>query len=237
MIALSLASVVAIAAMLNLAQWQYHRHQDRQEFNTTLTARFNQQPRALTEFLAADVPLRDLEWLPTSVTGTYLPGESLSMVNVAQFGQAGFNSVTPLQLADGRIVIVNRGFLPLGQSTSVPVPPSGEVTVVGRIRLTAERRTGAVTDPTEGRLREIQRIDIDRLARQIGGDVVPVYLEVLQSSPTDDPALSAIAEPDFTLGPHLSYVVQWTVFSIFVVVGWLFVVARERRKDSAAAHE
>jgi cytochrome oxidase assembly protein ShyY1 len=235
MIALTAACLVGIVVMVNLARWQYHRHQERQEFNATLTARFDETPRPLEELLASGLPLEEIEWLPAIAKGTFVADESLTIVNVSQFGQAGFDPVTPLRLADSRLVLVNRGFLPLSAST--PPPPEGEVTVIGRIRLSAERRTGAVTDPTEGELKEVQRIDIDRLAPQLDGDVVPVYLELLDSEPSDDPSISRIAEPEFTLGPHLSYTVQWIVFSLFVLVGWVFVVRRESRRGSAPAKE
>ena len=235
MIALTLACILGIAVMTNLARWQYHRHQERQDFNATLTARFDETPRPLEEILGSGMSLEEIEWLPAIATGTYLPEESLTIVNVSQFGQAGFDPVSPLRLADDRLVIVNRGFLPL--AANVPAPPEGEVTVIGRIRLSAERRTGAVTDPSEGDLKEVQRIDIERLTPQLGGEVVPVYLELLTSEPADDPSISRIAEPEFTLGPHLSYTVQWIVFSLFVLVGWVFVLRRETRRASAATEE
>lgn len=235
MIALTLACVIGIAVMTNLARWQYHRHQERQDFNATLTARFDETPRPLEEILGSAISLEEIEWLPAIATGTYLPEETLTIVNVSQFGQAGLDPVSPLRLADDRLVIVNRGFLPL--AANVPAPPEGEVTVIGRIRLSAERRTGAVTDPSEGDLKEVQRIDIERLTPQLGGEVVPVYLELLTSEPADDPSISRIAEPEFTLGPHLSYTVQWIVFSLFVLVGWVFVLRRETRRASAATEE
>lgn len=235
MIALTVACALGIVVMLNLARWQYHRHQERQDFNATLTARFDEIPRPLEELLASGLALEDLEWLPAIATGTYLPEESVTIVNVAQFGQAGFDPVTPLRLADSRLVLINRGFLPLSATT--PSPPAGEVTVIGRIRMSAERRTGAVSDPSEGVLKEVQRIDIERLAPQLNGQVAPIYLEQLTSEPADDAAISRIAEPEFTLGPHLSYTAQWTVFSIFVFLGWVFVVRRELRRGSTTTKE
>lgn len=234
-VALTIACVAAVVVMVNLALWQYDRHVERREFNATLTARFNEDPIRLEDLLGETSDLTQLEWLPAIVVGEYLPTESLSVVNVSQYGQAGFDPVTPLRLADGRLVLINRGFVPL--SSQFPDPPSGEVTVVGRVRLSAERRTGAVTDPASGRLTEVQRIDIPRIAQQLEANTLPVYLEALTSTPADDPMLSQIADPDFTLGPHLSYVVQWLVFSLFVVVGWVFVVRRESRKASATSHE
>jgi cytochrome oxidase assembly protein ShyY1 len=94
-----------------------------------------------------------------------------------------------------------------------------------------------LTDPATGPLTEAQRIDIDRLAPQIGGDVVGVYVDVLDSDPADAPELSRIAEPELTLGPHLSYAVQWFVFSAFAVIAWFFIVRRalvRARRDTTS---
>ena len=55
-------------------------------------------------------------------------------------GQPGFHVVTPLQLADGRALLVNRGWIPLtedGSTPTPPAPPSGPVVVTGRARAVA----------------------------------------------------------------------------------------------------
>lgn len=38
--------------------------------------------------------------------------------------------------------------------------------------------------------------------------------------------LSRIADPELTLGPHLSYTVQWFVFSACAIAAWGFIVRR-----------
>jgi len=188
-----------MVVMVNLATWQLDRHQQRKDFNATLVRRFEAPVRPLDELLQSGEPA-DIEWLPTAVTGTYLQGEDISLVNVSQNGAAGYDAITPLLLSNGKVVLVNRGFLPL--VAEFPPAPSGEVSILGRIRATSERRTGAVSDPATGELAEVQRIDIDRLQQQIDGELVPVYVQLLKSTPTEAPTLSTIADPDFSNGPH-----------------------------------
>jgi cytochrome oxidase assembly protein ShyY1 len=94
------------------------------------------------------------------------------------------------------------------------------------VRASNERRRGELTDPATGELREVQRIDLDRIAQQMPGAVIPVYIDLLQSEPADSPTLSRIAEPTLTLGPHLSYTVQWFVFSACALAAWGFIVRR-----------
>ena len=217
--------------MVNLATWQLDRHQQRKDFNATLVQRFEAPVRPLDELLQSGEPA-DIEWLPTAVTGTYLQGEDISLVNVSQNGAAGYDAITPLLLSNGKVVLVNRGFLPL--VAEFPPAPSGEVSILGRIRATSERRTGAVSDPATGELAEAQRIDIDRLQQQIDGELVPVYVQLLKSTPTEAPTLSTIADPDFSNGPHLSYTVQWFFFALCAAGGWVALVRREVTKQKTA---
>ena len=224
MLALHLFTIVLVAVMVGLGFWQLDRHNERATFNDAVRARAQVEPRSPDEVLSIDSNLANLEWYPLTATGEYLPDADTLLVNVSQNGQAGVDPVSALQLDDGRILLVNRGFIPLAET--VPAPPEGRVTILGRVRVSDERERGELSDAVEGTLREIQRIDIPRLAAQLPGEVLPVYVDLLGSNPADSPMLSRIADPQLTLGPHLSYVMQWWIFSLCAVVAWVFIVRR-----------
>ena len=230
-IATHILVIALMVTMVNLAMWQLDRHQQRKDFNATLVQRFDAPIRPLDELLQSSDP-SDIEWLPTAITGKYLQGEDVSLVNVSQNGAAGYDAITPLLLSNGKVVLVNRGFLPL--VAEFPPAPSGEVSILGRIRATSERRTGAVSDPATGELAEVQRIDIDRLQQQIDGELVPVYVQLLKSTPSEDASLSTIVDPEFGNGPHLSYAVQWIIFALSAAGGWVALVRREVTKQKTA---
>ena len=162
-----------------------------------------------------DDALAAVEWRPVEASGRYLPDEELRVVNRSQGGRAGDNVVTPLLLDDGRVLLVARGFVPL--DTDSPPAPTGDVTIEGRLRRSEVRRTAALSDPDEGDLTVAQRVDIPRLADQLPGDVVPMYVELTDSDPPESgDLLEPIAEPSLDEGPHLSYAVQWFLFSALV---------------------
>ena len=230
-IATHILVIALMVTMVNLAMWQLDRHQQRKDFNAMLVQRFDAPIRPLDELLQSSDP-SDIEWLPTAITGKYLQGEDVSLVNVSQNGAAGYDAITPLLLSNGKVVLVNRGFLPL--VAEFPPAPSGEVSILGRIRATSERRTGAVSDPATGELAEVQRIDIDRLQQQIDGELVPVYVQLLKSTPSEDASLSTIVDPEFGNGPHLSYTVQWIIFALSAAGGWVALVRREVTKQKTA---
>lgn len=224
MLGLHLFTIVLVIVMVNLAFWQLRRHNERVTFNDSVRARSLDIPRSVDALLAIDGDPKNLEWFLAGASGTYLEGEDLLLVNLSQDGRAGVDPVSALRLDDGRVLLVNRGFIPL--SEVAPAPPVGRVTIVGRVRAPQERRRGALTDPETGELREIQRLDPQRLAAQLPGEVLPFYVDLLRSEPADSPLLSRIAEPELTLGPHLSYVVQWFVFSACAIAAWAFIVRR-----------
>jgi cytochrome oxidase assembly protein ShyY1 len=234
-IAFHLLVIAAIVAMINLGFWQLRRLDERQAFNDRVRDRVELAPAPLDDVLAAaGGDPAAVEWRSVEAGGTYLPDEQVVIVNRSQGGRAGDHVAVPLELDDGRLLIVDRGFVPLG-ADDVPPPPAGEVTVVGRVRPSQERRRGQLSDP-EGERREFQRIDLDRLAGQLPAPVVPVYVELVSSEPAEGALPEPALVPELSEGPHLSYAVQWFIFSVCVAVGWVLAVRRSaqlRRRSSA----
>ena len=91
----------------------------------------------------------------------------------------------------------------------------------------SERRaTGQQSDESSDALTEIRRIDLGVLSTQFDATVEPMYVEQLESTPPDDASLQPIVAPTLDEGPHLSYTIQWFIFSICVIVGWVLAVRR-----------
>lgn len=217
-----------IVLMLNLADWQWSRHNARKAFNTMLVKRFDADTRPLADLLTSGTP-EQIEWLPAEVSGTYLANSDISLVNVSQNGVAGYDAITPMEMNDGTIVLINRGFLPL--VAPFPPAPDGQVTLVGRLRASDVRESGEISEAPTGSLTEVFRIDIDRLAPQLGGEVAAVYVQLLKSSPPEDPNLAMIVDPTFDNGSHLGYTFQWIIFSICAAGAWVVLIRRELTKQ------
>ncbi len=227
-----------VVLMINLGFWQLRRLDERQAFNAAVSSRIDLPPAPLDDVLASGDP-DEVEWRQVEAGGTYLPDEQLVVVNRSQGGSAGDIVVTPLQLDDGRILLVQRGFVPLGADAAAP--PAGTVDVVGRLRPSQERRRGQLSDPATGDLTEAHRVDLPRLAAQMPGPLVPMYVELASSAPAEaGPFPQPLDVPELSEGPHLSYAVQWFIFSACVVVGWVFAVRRSisaRRTTPPASAE
>jgi len=228
----------SVALMISLGFWQLRRLDERKEFNALVTERIEQPPIALDSILDdVESDPAAFEWRQVTMSGTWLPGQVI-WFNRTQDGATGDNVLTALegsQGTDGTTVIVNRGFVSVAEV--VTDPPSGEVQVLGRIRTAQQRQRGGLTDSTTGPLTEIRRVDIARLAPQLPGEVAPFYLDLVESiPPVAESAPLPTPLPALDDGPHLSYAVQWFIFSIAVIVGWVLAIRKSlatRRRQLA----
>lgn len=216
-----LLCIFGVVLMVNLSLWQFHRLDARKTFNSEVKERSSLSIVDVSTLDTSD-PL-SVEWRPAGVKGTYLADEQVLILNRSQGGVAGMNVLTPLVLADGRAIIVNRGFI--GLSATPPLAPTGTVEVVGTLRASEERATGQATEAS-GELTEFFRLDINRLQQQIDPELIPVALVAERSQPADSSVLAPVSPPELSEGPHLSYAIQWLIFSTAVIVGWVLAVRK-----------
>ncbi len=234
-IAFTLLCALAVVVMVNLAFWQIRRLHEREAFNDLVRGNSNVDPAPIEDVLVPGADPDDVEWRRVTVTGTYLPDRQVVEINRSQDGQAGRNAVDALRMDDGSVLVVNRGFVPDG--VAVPPTPAGEVTLLGHLRRTETRRTGQPSDPTGVTLTEVHRLDIPKLADQFGGDVEPMYLQLLTSTPPEGEYPVNVTPPELDDGPHLSYTIQWFIFSVCVVVGWVIAVRRSAHRRSGTTRK
>jgi len=245
-IAFHLLVLVMIVAMINLGFWQLRRLDQRREFNAEVRANEAAAVVPLPEVLPDGAqPTGDqldaLEWRRVTATGRFDATGELLVDQRSQDGLAGQVVLTPLVLDDGRVLLVERGFVPLAignQPVEVAPPPDDTVTVTGRLRASERRRAGGITDADTSD-NVIPRVDIRALADELPGDVVPMFIEMTEL-PADQagPYPELLAEPALSEGPHLGYAVQWFIFSTCAAVGWVLAVRRSirtRRKAPATA--
>ena len=220
-----LLCIAAIVLMVNLAFWQLRRLDERQTLNDRVAAQTTAEAVPLSEVSLNDP--KAVEYLEVEATGIYV-GAQFEVVNLSQAGTTGGDPVNALQLADGSLILVNRGFLPFDAERTPP--PSGEVRVVGRLRPSQSGGTDQRDDDDTPDLIEIRRIDVPAIAEQFDELVAPMHIELLESNPADSTSLLPVPLPEASDGPHLSYAVQWFIFSASVVVGWVLAVRKSARK-------
>ncbi len=237
-----LAFVVAFAiACAFLASWQLARRAEARAEIDRVETNWDSAPLPVDDVLATlDAFDPDQKWVPVVMTGQYLRDEQLLVRGRPLGGSAGFEVLVPLQLADGSVFVVDRGWVPAGNEQdapdSVPAAPAGEVTVV--VRLKAGEPTLPGRSAPEG---QVATINLPTIAELVDG---PLYSGAYGLLDSEDPAVStrpvAAAKPTPDEGPHLSYAFQWVVFGImaFVALGWAVRQEyRVRNQDDPAERE
>lgn len=209
-----------------LGLWQWDRHQERVERRDVIEANYFGNPRPLVEVLPVGTTLPGgQQWTRVSATGYYLPEDQHLIRNRPHQRVYGYEVVVPLQLPDGRVLAVDRGWVRNAATATdlpdVPAAPQGEVEVTGWLR-PSEPDLGR--DLPDGQLASI---DLPALAGATGHDVAGAYLVLETESPAPAERPAALDPPDTGLGSHFAYAIQWW---LTVPVGLILVAVMARRE-------
>lgn len=238
---LTLVALVLIPVMIELGFWQLHRHQHRVAQNTLIADNLRAKAVPVEELTSPGhtVPRADY-WRQVTATGTFdTAHEVVVRRRTSADDRVGVHVLTPLVMKDGRVVMVNRGWVPAADDQhsfpKVPPAPRGEITVTGRLK--ADETTGAsgIKDLKGLPDRQVMLINSAQQSALLGRTVLGGYVEQTAPEPAGgSPEL--IPEPDHdSIGAHMAYAVQWWLFTAGVPVGWVILVRREKRDRQAAA--
>jgi cytochrome oxidase assembly protein ShyY1 len=223
--------VLALAAtFVRLGVWQLDRRDQVRSRNAMVAARLGVPPASVETLLARDPGLDRAAYRRVVVAGRYRPGWEARVRFRSLGGAPGEYVLGLLVTPSGRPVLVNRGWVPLdtGSSPSPPPPPEGPAVVTGLL-LPSEAGGRVVEPPTGGSPAAFDRIDV----RAIGGTLpvtpLPLYLQLREQRPPGGPLPVPLPEPALDEGPHLSYAVQWFLFTAIGLVGWPLLLRRTAR--------
>ena len=189
---LLLAAIFATACVF-LGRWQMDRRAETLAEINRVMSNYSATPvpfaEVRDEFSTLDPERNGRRW--NSRAATTSPGQRI-VRNSPLNGQPGYEVVVPFRLESGETVVIDRGWLPIGNNNpgrpdSIPAPPAGEVTAVVRLKAgepdaaarrprrparlhrPARLRRGAGLPAADGRLRAARVGDARR-----GGHALPV---------------------------------------------------------------
>ena len=231
---LALAIVFAIVCSL-LGVWQLNRRAEARVEIDRFDSNYASEPVPVDDVLPdPDAFDPDDKWTPIVVAGRYLHEQELLVRARPYNGSPGFEVLTPLQLDDGSIFIVDRGWVSPGsrQDTpdAIPRAPEGVVTVVARLKA-AEPALPNRSAP-EGQVATIELPAIAAMLGEAGTDdevYTGAYGLMVSESPAAEARPLAPPKPVRDEGPHLSYALQWFVFAIFGFIGLGYALRQEYR--------
>ena len=220
------ATLVAVALFVTAGNWQRARFDAKE----ALRAQIDAASAALPVALPIDVDdWNAWRFHPVIATGTFDPKHQILIDNRVHEGSVGFDVVTPLELDDGRLVLVDRGFVAGGPTREIlpAVPPSeGVVAVQGRVNLPADHYFELGRDAPKGAL--WQHLDPRRFADATGLSVLPIVIEATAPTPGDEKLVRDWPAPDLGIERHRIYMVQWYAFAALALGLWAWFVLRPR---------
>ncbi len=214
----ALVIIFATACFTLLAPWQFHRHEARKTQNDEITASRTVEPQPWQPGVT--------EWRLVTATGEFLQqNEVIARLRTVQ-GEPAFEVMVPFRLTDGRIVLVDRGFL-RPQQSKVPAyapPPAGQTQILARQRNDERNPDNRDAFVDESGKRQVWAVDSRTVARATGLRIEPGYLQLEIKTPG---VLGPLPLPELDAGPYFSYALQWIAFGAMAVLGWLYFTWRE----------
>ncbi|MBS0338986.1 MAG: SURF1 family protein [Proteobacteria bacterium] len=230
---LGLLALLAFCTLVALGWWQVERRAWKLELIARVEARVHAAPVDLPGPARwPQVTAASDEYRRVRLAGHFLHERETQVQALTELG-SGFWVLTPLELADGHVVLVNRGFVPpelRDRITRMAVEPVGEVALVGLLR---------ISEPGGGFLRS-NDAQADRwysrdvaaiaAARGLPADRVAPFFVDADKEP--------MAEPDQPVGgltvisfrnSHLVYALTWFTLALLVLGAAWRVWLEEKR--------
>ncbi|RMH41202.1 MAG: SURF1 family protein [Alphaproteobacteria bacterium] len=218
MIAPLVLGVAGVAILLSLGNWQLRRLAWKEALLAEIETRISADPVALPPVPNSD---RD-RYLSVRLDGAF-EGEPLRVLTGSKREGPGFRVVSAFRTADGRRVLVDRGFVPEAKADGVPTARPARV--VGNLDWPDET-DGFTPAPDSERNIWFAR-DVAAMAEALGTE--PVLVVARRVDPPDPGVTPTPIDTSAIPNDHLNYAITW--FSLAVVWAgmtayWLWRIRR-----------
>lgn len=225
--------ILAMCALcVRLGFWQLDRLEQRRARNAAIRAATAQPPLRLDSVAPTSDP-QAFAWRRAEAAGRYHHAGDMVIRGRSREGRPGVHLVSPLVLGDGRVVMVNRGWVPSPDGSTADVRPlrtAAPVRVSGALLpITSERDRGLPIPGRAGTDSTWRRVDLAAARARAPGPLIPLVLQQLPGAQGDVSPPLAEPLPSLSEGNHLSYAVQWFSFAAIGVVGLAILLLRRRK--------
>jgi surfeit locus 1 family protein len=236
----SLATLVLLPVLIGLGHWQLERAAWKQGLVDAHAARIGEPAQPLQSVLASSRAGADLEYRQVTAQGVYDLDHQLLLDNQIYQGQAGYHVLTPLRLEGGESgddwVLVNRGWVPLGESRSqLPAiaGPAEPITLRAMIKLPPGKAFGpdAVEDSGASWPKVIQQLEIGPIGKHLGRPLLPLVLLLDKADPG---GFARDWKPVYGITPdkHRAYAAQWFTLALVLLMIYIGVNTRRRGRET-----
>ncbi|MEV0739293.1 SURF1 family protein [Streptomyces sp. NPDC050549] len=241
---LALITLLLIPTMIRLGIWQMHRYEMRSARNQLVTNALHAKAVPVERISTpGHAVTRTERYRTVTATGTFETSKEVVVRRrTNDDDEVGFHVLTPFVLTDGKVVLINRGWIPAnGAQTAfpkIPAPPGGRTTITGRLMADETTAASGIKDIKGLPDRQIMLINSEEQAKRLHAQVLGGYVE--QTAPEAKGGTpEQISDPGKEDAPlNYAYMIQWWLFAAAVPVGYVVLARREARdRREAAAKE
>lgn len=218
-------SVSAVLLMFALGTWQVKRLYWKEALIASMEAASKEAP-------LTTLPVEDIEkkqFYTVRLKGTYLDNPQFHIAARYHNSELGYHVVTPFKTTKGTIVLVNRGWIPVALKKDDLSPPDGRQTIVGQIRVGAERNPFTPASQPENNMWFGR--DVELMAQAGGFGTPPYMLDLVVAEPKEGVYPIAFDGHVQLRNDHLSYVIIWYTTGIGILI--IALVYHRKRPNEA----
>ncbi|WP_264212747.1 SURF1 family protein [Leisingera thetidis] len=215
---LLIISGAGLAVLIGLGTWQLQRKAWKEGILATIEERIAGEP-------AAGLPAQ-----PESETDRYRPvrlqgeisADELHVLTSVKDAGPGYRVISPFTLADGRRVLIDRGFVPVKHKQAERL--SGPAAIEGNIHWPQETDSYTPEPDLNGNIWYAR--DAQRMAERLGTEPVMI---VLRANPEGEAGLRPL--PVSTAGisnDHLQYAITWFSLAVIWAAMTIYFLRRSR---------
>jgi surfeit locus 1 family protein len=229
----SVLVLLALALLLALGTWQVQRLQWKEQLLADMAERQHAPPVGAGEIADMLAEGRDIEYRTMTVAGVFDHERERHFFATHQ-GRTGFYVYTPMTLAGGDVLFVNRGFVPYDlkdPATRLQGQIEGQVRLTGYARSRLNGKPSTIVPDNEPAKNLFFWKDLDVMASSAGIDaasLLPFFMDAdaSQANPGGWPQ-GGVTQFALT-NNHLQYAVTWYGLAAALVVVVLGVLWRRR---------
>ncbi|GAA3062604.1 SURF1 family protein [Rhizobium viscosum] len=220
--------LIALAILISLGTWQVERLHWKEGLLADIAERRAAAPVPLADIETMAAQGGDIEYRTVTATGRYINNKERHFFATWR-GQTGYYIYTPLQLADGRYLFVNRGFVPYENKEPemrMQGQLTGQQTVTGLARAKLPGKPSSLVPDNDVAKNIFYWKDLDVMASSVDldkGSVVPFFVD---ADSTPNPAgfpIGGVTQVDLP-NDHLQYAFTWyglaAVLLVVVAISW-----------------
>ena len=229
----SIITCALLYLMISLGNWQLDRADYKGNLQSIIESRQNIDPVELESLITK----KQDDWLyhPVTASGEFDTAHQIYYDNQVHNMLAGYSVFTPLRISETSGILVNRGWLAVGNSRAklpnIDIHDSGTVNVTGLISLPPSKGM-VLSNVAKGYVQwpaVLQTIDTVEIEKLLGYKLLPMVLIINDPKQTELDVMPI--KINMRSEKHTAYAFQWFALSLTLLIIYIVVNTKNINKD------